>query len=329
MKKVAVIGSTSFSGSSLIDMLLGLGDYRVLGISRSGEQWPALLAHLHHGDDRYAFARHHLVDDMTGALASLDKFAPDYIVNFAAQGEVPSSFRHPENHYQTNALAMVRLTEALRRRSYLKRYVHISTPEVYGSCEGAVGEDHPLDPSSPYAASKASADLFLSVLHKTYDFPVVSIRASNVYGPFQQLYRIIPRSVIYIRMGRKIRLDGGGRAVKSYIHIDDVSRGEIAAMVNGGNGSIYHLSPDAGISIRRVVETVCERMGMAFADAVEMGPERIGQDKAYVIDSTRARTELGWAPQRSFEDGITDVINWIDRYWDAIKEMPLDYCFHR
>ncbi len=327
MKKVAVIGSTSFSGTNLINMLLGMGDYQVLGISRSGENWPALLAHLHHGSDRYQFARHHLVDDMDGTLAALDGFAPDYIVNFAAQGEVPSSFAHPDRHYETNALAHVRLTEALRTRSYLKRYVHISTPEVYGSCEGAVRENQPLDPSSPYAASKASADLFLSVLHKTYEFPVVLIRASNVYGPYQQLYRIIPRSIIYIRMGRKIRLDGGGRAVKSYIHIDDVSRGEIAAMLNGENGSIYHLSPDQGIAIRHVVETVCERMGVAFADAVEMGPERIGQDKAYVIDSTRARNELDWRPEISFEDGITGVISWIDEYWESIKDIPLDYQF--
>lgn len=328
-QRVAVIGSTSFSGSSLIDMLLADGDYEVLGISRSAENLPPLQPHLRHGGDHYQSARHHLVEDLGGALDSLDDFEPDYIVNFAAQGEVPSSFQHPDRHFETNALAMVKLTESLRQKSYLKRYVHISTPEVYGTCEGAVKEDQPLNPSSPYAASKASADLFLGVLHKTYDFPVVSIRATNVYGPFQQLYRIIPRCIIYIRMGRKIRLDGGGKAVKSYIHIDDISRGEIAAMLNGENGSIYHLSPDGSISIRQVVESICDYMETPFDDVVEIGPERIGQDKAYIIDSTRARQELGWKPEIGFEDSMPAIVDWIDEYWDEIKNMPLDYEFRK
>jgi len=325
--RVAVIGSTSFSGSSLIDMMLGVGGYDILGISRSAEDKPALQPHLRHGDAHYRFAQHHLVRDPGGTLAALDAFRPEYIVNFAAQGEVPSSFTYPERHFETNALAMVRLAEALRERDYLKRYVHISTPEVYGTCEGAVKENQPLNPSSPYAASKASADLFLNVLSKTYDFPVVTVRATNVYGPYQQLYRIIPRTIIYIRLGRKIRLDGGGKAVKSYIHIDDVSRGEIAIMKQGDNGAIYHLSPDESVSIRQVVETVCRHMGAKFEDVVEMGPERIGQDKAYVIDSGRARQELGWQPVIDFESSIPGIVEWIDTHWQAIKEMPLDYEF--
>ena len=325
--RVAVIGSTSFSGSSMIKMLLEAG-YQVMGVSRSPELEPALLPHLSVQNTAYKFKQHHLVNDLAGVLRSLDRFKPCYVVNFAAQGEVRASFDYPSHHYRTNALAIVELAEALRRRHYLKKYIHISTPEVYGSCDGVVSEDQPLNPSSPYAASKASADLFLNILYQAYDFPVVTIRATNVYGPYQQLYRIIPRSIIFIRIGRKIRLDGGGMAIKSYIHINDVSRGVIAAMLNGRRGRVYHLSPDGGgILVRNVVAAVCRQLDVDLEDMVECRPESMAQDKAYVIDSSRARRELGWSPEIKFEDGISGVNEWIDHYWDDIKRLPLDYEF--
>ena len=325
--RIAVIGSTAFSGSSFIDHALAEG-HEVLGISRSPECHAALLPHLRHGGEKYRFRRHHLVEDIDGAVASLDAFEPDYVVNFAAQGEVASSFADPVAHFRTNAVGMVALGEAMRQRDYLKRFVQISTPEVYGSCDGPAREDQPLDPSSPYAASKASADLFFSVLHKTYGFPVVTTRATNVYGPYQQLYRIMPRTVIAIRSGGRIKLDGGGVAVKSYLYIDDVSRATLAAMTSGTDGAVYHLSPDGGgTTVRAIVETICRHMGAGFDEVVETGPERIGQDKAYVLDSSRARQEFGWAPQVGLEQGIANVVAWVDRYWNEIKGLPKDYCF--
>jgi dTDP-glucose 4,6-dehydratase len=326
--KVAVLGSTSFSGSDFIDLLLDDPDCRVLGISRSEERHhPVFLPHMRHGTARYAFRQLHLVKDMPEILDALDSFAPDYVVNFAAQGEVRSSFEHPEAHFQTNTLAVARLCEALRQRSYLKKYVHISTPEVYGTCERPAKEDQPFNPSSPYAASKAAADMFTAILFRSYGFPVCLIRSTNVYGPHQQLYRIMPRTIIYGKLSKILKLDGGGKAIKSYIHIRDISRGERLVMLKGRPGAVYHLAPDEGVSIRRVVENICARLGVDFAAAVEETPERRGQDQAYLLDSTQARSELDWSPRISLDEGICGMVDWIEDNWNAIRELPLDYEF--
>ncbi len=146
-----------------------------------------------------------------------------------------------------------------------------------------------------------------------------------MYGACQQLFKIIPRSVIYIKKGRTIELHGGGHAVKSYIHIRDISRGERAAMLNGRSGEIYHLSPDKGISVRDVVKTICDKMRIEFGKATKTVEERLGQDAAYVIDSEKARNEFGWQPAVSFEDGVAGVIRWIEDNWEEIQKEPSEY----
>jgi len=220
---------------------------------------------------------------------------------------------------------LAELTNALKDRTYLKRYVHISSPEVYGTCEGRVTESSPLNPSTPYAASKAAADLFLFTLAKNFQFPLVMVRSTNVYGAHQQLFKIIPRSIIYLKMGKKIPLHGGGVAVKSYIHIRDISRGERAAMEQGQSGKIYHFSPDAGVTVRDVVRMICECMNIDFeASTISVG-ERLGQDAAYIIDSTRARSEFGWSPKISLQEGISQVIDWVSQNWEEIIGQPLEY----
>jgi len=325
-RKIAVIGSNAFSAAHFVDLLLEDASNGVIGLSRSPEYADCMLAYKHHEKPDFRFCQLNLVTEPEKVMDTLDGFRPDYVINFAAQGEVRSSFDHPDHHFETNALSMVRLTNALKDRDYIKRYVHISTPEVYGSVGDGVTEDAAFDPSSPYAASKGSADLFIRSLIKTYGFPAVTIRATNVYGPHQQLYRIIPRTIIFIKLGRKIPLHGGGLAVKSFIHIRDVSEAELAAMLNGENGRVYHLSPDdEGILVREAVETVCELMGRPFEQCVEMEKERLGQDAAYVIDSKRARDELGWRPKIDFRTGVRQMIEWIERDWDVIKTLPLEY----
>jgi dTDP-glucose 4,6-dehydratase len=160
---------------------------------------------------------------------------------------------------------------------------------------------------------------------KNFKFPLVMIRSTNVYGARQQLFKIIPRSAIYLKLGKKIQLHGGGVAVKSYIHIRDISRGELAAMENGKDGTLVHLSPDAGVAVRDVVAKMCAFLKKDFSASTEIVAERLGQDKAYVIDSTRARTELGWKPRVGIDEGLAEVIRWVEEYWKEIQEQPLQY----
>lgn len=324
-KKIAVIGSNSFSGSDFIDLLLEKGGFEIVGISRSREKNKIFLPYKRHKNTTFSFFRLDLNKDMKGILNLLDKFKPHFIVNFAAQSEVAPSWEYPEHWFETNTVSLSKLVNHLRKTSYLKRYIHISSPEVYGTCWGRVKEDAPLAPSTPYAASKASADLFLQTLFKNFHFPVIFIRSTNVYGAHQQLFKIIPRTVISINLRKIINLHGGGKAVKSYIHISDVSKGELAVLEKGRLGQIYHLSPDQGIEVKDVVSKICQKMKVDFKKVTRAVSERAGQDKAYVIDSSKARREFGWKPKKNFSEGIDEVINWIKDNWDEIRKMPLEY----
>lgn len=324
-RKIVVIGSNSFSGSDLINLLLDDDRNEVIGISRSPEKSALFLPYKRRQGANFRFYQTDLNKHMPQIIELLDSFEPDSVVNFAAQSEVAPGWEHPEQWFQTNVVALAKLTNALRDRDYLKRYVHISSPEVYGACEGTVTESAPVNPSTPYAASKAAADLFLFTLVKNFQFPLIMIRSTNVYGAHQQLWKIIPRSVIYLKMGKTISLHGGGVAVKSYIHIRDVSRGELAAMEKGRPGTIYHLSPERGYAVRDVVRQICELMGRDFEASTVVVGERLGQDTAYVIDSTRAREEFGWYPKISLEQGLAQVIAWVEDNWEQIQREPLEY----
>lgn len=327
MNKVVVLGANSFSGQDFVDLLLDDPAYKqVIGVSRSAERGPLFLKYRTRPDlSRY---RYHALDmnrDMPKILEMLDAEQPDAIVNFAAQSEVAPSWDHPEHWFQTNTVSLALLVNHLRKQKYLKRYVHISSPEAYGSCVGNVTEESPLNPSTPYASSKAAADYLLRNYAVQFGFPLLTVRATNVYGARQQLFKIIPRSAIFIRLGKVIELHGGGRAVKSYIHIRDVSNGEKAILERGRIGQLYHLSPDQGVEVRQVVRTICDKLGKKFEEATRAVGERPGQDAAYVIDSTKARTELGWKPTISLDAGLADVTDWVNEYWDEIQKQSLTY----
>lgn len=325
MKKVLVIGSNSFSGSDFIDLLLEKREYEVVGVSRSEEKSALFLPYKLQASPNFTFEQIDLNHDLDKLNRILDAFQPEYIVNFAAQSEVGPSWENPDHWFQTNAVALTRLANLLKDKKWLKKYVHISSPEVYGTCEGFIKEETPMNPSTPYAASKAAGDFSLFTFYKNFNFPLVMIRATNVYGAHQQLFKIIPRTAIYIKNQKKIGLHGGGVAVKSYIHIRDVSRGELLAMEKGRIGEIYHISPHQGVAVKEVVQTICDKMGVAFDEAVEMAPERLGQDKAYTIDSTKIREELGWKEKVSLEEGIDQTVKWVQSHFDAIQQQPLEY----
>jgi len=324
MEKVVVIGSNSFSGASFVSYLLQEGNEAV-GISRSSEPPDALLPYKWHQRSGFRFYPLDLNRNLDDILAVIHDFRPGYVVNFAAQSMVAESWEHPEDWFQTNVVANVKLHDRLRRCDFLKKYVHVSTPEVYGSCQGSVREDAPYNPSTPYAVSRAACDMSLTSFQKAYGFPVVFTRAANVYGPGQQLYRIIPRTILFIRLGRKLPLHGGGRSVRSFIHIRDVADGTWRVARQGVPGEVYHLSTPHLVSVRELVEMICRKMSVSFADHVEIADERLGKDAAYVLDSAKAHALLGWSPVVELEHGVEETIAWMDKYFDELRRQPLSY----
>ncbi|MBI3315546.1 MAG: GDP-mannose 4,6-dehydratase [Candidatus Omnitrophica bacterium] len=325
MSKVAVIGSNSFSGSDLIDLLLEDPRHEVVGLSRSPEKSGLFLPYKRRRSPRFGFHELDLNRKMPEILGVLDSFRPEWVVNFATQSEVAPSWERPEHWFETNCVAFAKLVNHLKDKNYLKRYLHISTPEVYGHCRGAVREDAPMNPSTPYAVSRVAQDHFLKILHERFGFPVVTVRSANVYGAHQQLWKIIPRSVIYAKMGRKIPLQGGGTASRSFIHIRDVSRAELLALQKGTPGTIYHLATEKVHAVRDVVRLVCNALGCSFDQATESVGERRGMDSCYLLDTQKARRELGWASEIPLENGIQEVVQWVEENWDVIRKECLEY----
>lgn len=325
MPTVVVIGSNSFSGSHFIDYLLEKTNYTIIGISRSPEKKAAFLAYKKRNSPCFQFHQLDLNKDFPKIIEILDRHQPEYVVNFAAQSEVDPSWKNPVHWYQTNVLALVNFLSRLKDRKYLKKYVHASTPEVYGTTSGTITEHAHYNPSTPYAASKAAADLFIQMLVKTCNFPAVSTRVANVYGPGQQLFKIIPRSVLSIKSQKKIPLHGGGYAVRAFIHVRDASDAVLKIMEQANSGEIYHISQTEYLEIRNIVKMICDKMNVDFATATEMVGDRVGQDAAYILDSGKVRKKLGWTPQIRLDQGITEVIEWVAQNWDVLKNEPLEY----
>jgi dTDP-glucose 4,6-dehydratase len=261
--------------------------------------------------------------DALSALMKRERFS--HVVNFAAQSMVGQSWDRPDDWMMTNVVSTVRLHVLLRDLDFLDRYVHVTTPEVYGSTNGWVREDAPFNPSTPYAVSRAAGDMSLKTFVDAFDLPAVSTRAANVYGPGQQLYRIIPRTVLAAMTGQKLKLDGGGVSERVFIHMRDVADATLKIALRGTQGATYHISGYELVSIRKLVEIILERLGKNYEDFVELGPERPGKDAVYMLDSSRLRSELGWQDKMSLGEGVDDVIVWAKRFEKDLPTLPSTY----
>jgi dTDP-glucose 4,6-dehydratase len=323
--KYLVIGSNSFSGASFVDFALGQGA-DVIGVSRSPEPNLAFLPYRWSGRD--AHFRFHQIDlnhDLDALMQLVERERPQIVVNFAAQSMVAESWANPDHWFMTNVVSTVRLHERLRHCDFMQRYVHVTTPEVYGSTGGFINESTPFNPSTPYAVSRAAGDMSLRTFFNAYGFPVVFTRAANVFGPGQQLYRIVPRTVLFVRLAKKLQLHGGGHSERSFIHATDVADATVRIATGGRPGETYHISTTRIVTIRQLVEMVCAMMGKRFEDHVEVVGERLGKDAAYQLDSTKLRNELGWTDQISLERGIEQTIEWVDRFFDVLKAEQMNY----
>ena len=334
IKKFLVIGSNSFSGSHFVAELLKQ-QYEVCAISRSPEINSVFLPYrwnINMQEDReftsknlkfYQIDLNNQIDEL---MEIIDLFSPAYIVNFAAQGMVAESWINPTHWYQTNVLSQVALHDELRKRQFLEKYVHVTTPEVYGSTDGGwINEETIFAPSTPYAVSRAACDLHLKSFHKAYDFPVVFTRAANVYGPGQQLYRIIPRAMISARTSQPFPLHGGGISQRSFIHIKDVVKATIKLALNAMPGSTWHLSTEKSISIRELVEEICKLTSVDFNSIVKVTEDRLGKDQSYLLESKAMRNQFGWKDDVSLLEGLEETLQWVDINLDLLVKFPLDY----
>jgi len=324
-KTYAILGGGgSFGIHTAMYLLENANPNKVIGIGRNFLRSEPFSLNI---DKREGYEYHarHVTHELDLLLELLDKEKPEVIVNFAAQGEGAVSWKHSWRFFETNSMALARLSEELGKRDWLERFIQIGTSEMYGSVDRATKEDEPIKPSSPYAASKVAFDMYLMSIHKFLGFPMNIIRPSNAYCSGQLLHRVIPKTLLFAMTGRKLPLHGGGRAEKSYIHARDLARAIYMVCENAPLGTTYNVGPQNPTSIKRVVELCAEALGRPFEDICEITEDRLGQDSKYWLDSTAIKEAVGWEPKITWQEGLSEVISWCDRYLDVLSKMPVDY----
>lgn len=324
-KKYVVLGGGGSFGIHASLWLLDHGDAeKVIGIGRNPLR-PEPFSLGIEKRDRYSYHARHLTYEMDLLFEILDAERPEIIVNFAAQGEGAASWKHSWRYFETNSMALTKFCEELMKRDYLERFIQIGTSEMYGSVDRPAKEDDPIQPTSPYAASKVAFDMYLVSAHAFLGFPMNIIRPSNAYGPGQLLHRVIPKTVVLGLKGEKLPLHGGGRAEKSYLHSRDLGRAIQLVAERAPLGRIYNAGPKEPTSIRRVVELTAEALDIPFDELAEVTGDRLGQDSRYWLDSTAIRTDVGWEPQVGWEEGLSEMVGWGRKYFDVLKDWPTDF----
>ena len=239
------------------------------------------------------------------------------IINFAAESHVDRSINSPQNFIHTNVVGTSVMLECARKYG-VKRYVQISTDEVYGSLgpEGKFTELTPLDPSSPYSSSKAGADLLALAYHKTYGMEVLVTRCSNNYGPYQFPEKLIPLMIIKAMRDEPLPVYGDGLNVRDWIHVEDHCRAIFAVLLEGKPGEVYNVGGDGEMRNIDVVKLILSHLGKPES-LINYVKDRLGHDRRYAIDSSKIHNELNWKPLHRPEQGIRETIDWYmaNRSW--------------
>ena len=322
--RILVTGGAGFIGSNFVrrtleDAYPGLEGAEVVvydALTYSGN-----LANLAPVADspRYSFVHGDIRD-----AALLDATLPgiDAIVHFAAESHVDRSVTDAGAFVETNVVGTQRLLDAAMRAG-TRRFVHVSTDEVYGSIdEGSWDEQRPLEPNSPYSASKAGSDLLVRSFHRTFNFPALVTRCSNNYGPYHFPEKVIPLFVTNLIDDKHVPLYGEGNNIRDWLHVDDHTRGIAMVLVGGRAGEIYNIGGGTELSNIELTQLLLDATGRDWS-SVDRVQDRKGHDLRYSVDISKIQAELGYEPLVPFERGLAEVVQWYrDRrdWWEPLKE---------
>jgi dTDP-glucose 4,6-dehydratase len=322
--KLLVTGGAGFIGSNFVRMALSdkFPDFNV-------EQITVLDLLTYAGDEenlkpiasdkRYKFVKGDIRDLELAKKLMLDA---DQVVHFAAESHVDRSIEGGSEFVSTNVMGTQVLLDAAKSTN-IKRFVHVSTDEVYGSIsEGSWPEDHPLLPNSPYSASKAGSDLLVRAYNRTHKLDTVITRCSNNYGQYQFPEKVMPLFITNIIEGKKVPLYGNGLNVRDWLHVDDHCRGIALALTKGRSGEVYNIGGGTELTNVELTHKILKAMGVGkeFIQPVE---DRKGHDLRYSVDISKINKELGYSPQVNFEDGLQKTIDWYkdnQSWWKKHKQ---------
>jgi dTDP-glucose 4,6-dehydratase len=322
--KLLVTGGAGFIGSNFVRMTLTdkFPDFNV-------EQLTVLDLLTYAGDEenlkpvasdkRYKFVKGDIRDLELAKKLMQDA---DQVVHFAAESHVDRSIEGGSEFVSTNVMGTQVLLDAARSTN-IKRFVHVSTDEVYGSIsEGSWPEDHPLLPNSPYSASKAGSDLLVRAYNRTHKLDTVITRCSNNYGQYQFPEKVMPLFITNIIEGKKVPLYGNGLNVRDWLHVDDHCRGIALALTKGRAGEVYNIGGGTELTNVELTHKILKAIGVGeeFIQPVE---DRKGHDLRYSVDISKINRELGYSPQVNFEEGLEQTINWYknnEAWWKKHKQ---------
>ena len=306
--KILVTGGAGFIGSCFVrHMLKKHPDYKIVNLDCL-----TYAGNIENLDDvknnpNYAFVKANICDKQ-----KVDEIVSDIdcIVNFAAESHVDRSILNPEIFIETNVLGTLNLLEAAKKHK-IKRYLQVSTDEVYGSLgkDGYFYETTPLSPNSPYSASKASADMLVKAYFETYKTPVLITRCSNNYGPYQYPEKLIPFFISKLLKGEKVPLYGDGLNVRDWLYVYDHCSAIDTVLHKGNIGEVYNVGGHNEKSNIEITKIILKEMNKDES-SIEYVQDRLGHDRRYAIDNNKITTTLGWEPSVTFEEGIKLTIDW-------------------
>jgi dTDP-glucose 4,6-dehydratase len=322
--RVLVTGGAGFIGSNYVRQLIA-GAYPAF---RGAEvvvldllTYAGTLTNLAGCEGRYRFVHGDIRDADTVAQVM---GGTDVVVHFAAESHVDRSIAGAADFVSTNVVGTQVLLQAALEAG-VDRFVHVSTDEVYGSIdEGSWPETHPLEPNSPYSASKAGSDLLARSYHRTHGLPVCITRCSNNYGPHQFPEKVIPLFVSNLLDGKKVPLYGDGQNVRDWLHVDDHCRGIQLVAEKGRDGEVYNIGGGTELTNRDLTYRLLAELG-AGEDSIEPVADRKGHDRRYSVDWSKIAGELGYAPQVGFAEGLTATVAWYRdnrAWWEPLKSSP-------
>lgn len=321
MKRLIVTGGAGFIGSNFVRLALErLPDWRLVTLdcltyAGNLENLAGLEEH-----PRHRFEKQDIAD--APGLERIFSDGAEGVVHFAAESHVDRSVLDPTEFIRTNVVGTQNLIDAARRHG-CGRFLQVSTDEVYGSLgeRGRFTEASPLDPSSPYSASKAAADLLVLAAFRTHGFPAIVTRCSNNYGPYQFPEKLIPLMITNALEDRPLPVYGKGANVRDWIHVEDHCEALLKVFEAGRPGRVYNIGGDAERRNLEVVERILDLLGKPRG-LISFVADRPGHDLRYAIDSSRIRAELGWSPRRGFEEGLAGTVRWYLEHrdwWARVK----------
>ena len=324
--KVLILGSGSFAGQALFSEYLKR-DIDIFGINRSKPkdkyQWPWVDKYYEQINKRwFTYSLTLSLNEMIDKIKILN---PEVIVDFMGQGMVAQSWKNPELWYRTNISNKAKLLNSLLNIKNLKKYIRISTPEVYGSNSNYVNESKSFNPSTPYAVSHTAIDMHLRCLYKQYGFPFLIGRFANFYGIGQQLYRIVPRIFLSCKTNLPFILDGKGESKRSFIYTNDFITAIDKLCQYKGVGEEFNFSSNEEVSILSLFERICYLTDTDKNDILNFGPERPGKDMFYRLDISKSKNILNWEPHFFLNQGLSEVNNWINKNHKELSEMSWEY----